>query len=206
MRTFTILSTLLALATAHMQLHHPAPFNSSNNPHLGDCNADPYLQIPSVPKPPYPSTAATILTPLLAYHCCGPNDRWTYPCRGYMSLLGTPQGAPTATWQAGSTQTWSIGGIGNHYGGSCQVGFSVDKGVSTTRAIPSARNSWITTSVRANTTQARPSKSPPPTKATAPTAPPAPTPPAKSSPSPSPRTSPRAPKSSPGSGTTASKN
>ncbi|KAK0312974.1 hypothetical protein LTR01_002638 [Friedmanniomyces endolithicus] len=91
-----------------MQLHYPAPFNSSNNPHLGDCNADPYLQYP--------------------YDCCGPNDRWTYPCRGYMSLLGTPQGAPTATWQAGSTQAWSIGGIGNHYGGSCQVGFSVDKG------------------------------------------------------------------------------
>ncbi len=154
--TFSILSTLLALASAHMQLHYPAPFNSSNNPHLGDCNADPYLQYRQYTshnrnQPPYAD-------PFLAYDCCGPNDRWMYPCRGYMSLLGTPQGAPTATWQAGTTQTWSIGGIGNHYGGSCQVGFSVDKGMSTTRAIRSARNSWIITSANADTTQARLSK------------------------------------------------
>ncbi|TKA64832.1 hypothetical protein B0A55_09158 [Friedmanniomyces simplex] len=108
MRPISILSALLAVANAHMQLHYPAPFNSSNNPYLGDCNADPYLQYP--------------------YDCCGPNDRWTYPCRGYISLLGTPQGEPTATWQAGSTQKYLLRGIGNHYGGSCQVGFSVDKG------------------------------------------------------------------------------
>ncbi|KAK3117787.1 hypothetical protein LTR53_000475 [Teratosphaeriaceae sp. CCFEE 6253] len=108
MRAFAVLATLLATALAHMQLHYPAPFNASNNPHLGDCSPDPYLQYP--------------------YDCCGPNARWTYPCRGYIDLLGTPEGAPTATWQAGSIQAWSVKGIGNHYGGSCQVGFSVDKG------------------------------------------------------------------------------
>ena len=50
MHTFTILSALLALATAHMQLHNPAPFNSSNNLHLGDCSADPYLQYRQYPS------------------------------------------------------------------------------------------------------------------------------------------------------------
>ncbi|KAK5128823.1 hypothetical protein LTR85_000156 [Meristemomyces frigidus] len=92
---------------SHMQLVYPAPFNASNNPYR-TTSADPYLQYP--------------------YNCCGPNDRWEYPCRGYLSLLGTPQGEPTATWEAGSTQSWNITGIGNHYGGSCQVGFSTDKG------------------------------------------------------------------------------
>lgn len=94
-------------ATAHMQLHYPSPFNASNNPHR-TTQPDPYLQYP--------------------YDCCGPNDRWTYPCRGYLSLLGTPDGAPTDTWEAGSKQHWSMTGIGNHYGGSCQVGFLDDGG------------------------------------------------------------------------------
>ncbi|KAK3072641.1 hypothetical protein LTR53_006456 [Teratosphaeriaceae sp. CCFEE 6253] len=84
MRAFAVLATLPATALAHMQLHYPAPFNASNNPHLGDCSPDPHLQ----------------------YR------------------------APTATWQAGSIQAWSVKGIGNHYGGSCQVGSSVDKGMS----------------------------------------------------------------------------
>lgn len=92
---------------AHMQLSSPPAFNASNNPHR-TTPADPYLQYP--------------------YACCGPGARWAYPCRGYLSLLSTPDGAPTARWQAGTLQNFSISGIGNHYGGSCQVGFSVDGG------------------------------------------------------------------------------
>ena len=87
---------------AHVQLVYPAPFNASNNPHRTTAE-DIYLQYP--------------------YDCCGPGARWVYPCRAYLDLLGTPDGAPTATWEAGSAQTWSMSGIGNHYGGSCQVGF-----------------------------------------------------------------------------------
>ncbi|EMC92258.1 hypothetical protein BAUCODRAFT_283706 [Baudoinia panamericana UAMH 10762] len=102
--TIIILATL---CTAHMQLNFPPPFNASNNPHR-TTRADPYLQYP--------------------YNCCGPHDRWMYPCRGYETLLGDPQGAATATWPAGSTQSWNISGIGNHYGGSCQVGFSTNHG------------------------------------------------------------------------------
>lgn len=99
---------LFSAVQGHMQLVSPAPLNASNNPHRTTYSADPYLQYP--------------------YDCCGPYDRWEYPCRGYINLLGTPDGTPTATWAAGSTQSWSMAGIGNHYGGSCQVGFSVDKG------------------------------------------------------------------------------
>jgi hypothetical protein len=77
---------------------------------------------------PQTSKRTKVQLPPSQYDCCGPNDRWTYPCRGYLSLLNTPQGAPTATWQAGSKQTWNMSGIGNHWGGSCQVGFSTDVG------------------------------------------------------------------------------
>jgi len=92
-------------ALAHMQLVYPPPFGAANNPHLTDA-ADERLQFP--------------------YDCCGRKD--IYPCRGYLKQLGTPQGAPVATWAAGSKQNFNMTGIGNHYGGSCQVGFSVDKG------------------------------------------------------------------------------
>ncbi|RDI83003.1 hypothetical protein Vi05172_g7020 [Venturia inaequalis] len=107
-----LLKTLLAfstLAEAHMQLHSPAPFNASNNLHT---NGHPDTQLH------YP------------YNCCG--RRTEYPCRGYLSLLGTPAGAPTVTWAPGSLQNWSMAGPaplgGTHYGGSCQIGLSIDKG------------------------------------------------------------------------------
>ena len=102
-----LLACLFVTATAHMELSFPAPFNSSGNSHR-TTDSDPYLQYP--------------------YDCCGPGARWTYPCRGYTSLLGTTDGLPTAIWAAGSTQNFSLTGIGNHYGGSCQVGFSTDAG------------------------------------------------------------------------------
>lgn len=124
------LALFLATATAHMQLFFPSPFNASNNPHRTSTTADPYLEFP--------------------YNCCGDKDRWMYPCkshpipqrfhrktnlppgRGYESLLGTPDGAPTATWHAGQPANLTLWGPtslgGNHYGGSCQIGFSTDGG------------------------------------------------------------------------------
>ncbi|KAK3065506.1 hypothetical protein LTS18_006217 [Coniosporium uncinatum] len=103
------LATLTAAVAvqAHMQLVYPPPFNASNNPHL-DGAPDPFLQYPA--------------------NCCGRST--PMPCRGYLDLLGTPAGASVATWAAGSKQNWNISGIGNHYGGSCQVGFSTDGGKS----------------------------------------------------------------------------
>ncbi|KAI9829952.1 MAG: hypothetical protein M1819_005924 [Sarea resinae] len=100
------LTFLLAVQVqAHMQLVYPAPFNASNNPHL-DGPSDPYLQFP--------------------HNCCG--RQTPLPCRGYLPLLGSPEGAPVAQWEAGSAQNFNITGIGNHWGGSCQVGFSTDNG------------------------------------------------------------------------------
>ncbi|KAI9808230.1 MAG: hypothetical protein M1825_004687 [Sarcosagium campestre] len=96
---------LFTAASGHMQLVYPPPFGAENNPHRTD-PADEFLQYP--------------------FNCCGRATE--FPCRGYLKLLGTPQGASTATWAAGSRQQWNISGIGNHYGGSCQVGFSVDQG------------------------------------------------------------------------------
>ncbi|EKG12228.1 hypothetical protein MPH_10635 [Macrophomina phaseolina MS6] len=111
---------LLALAgltavQAHMQLEYPPPFNASNNPHRTGPADDIYV---------YPAG------------CCGREDT-KQMCRGYLKLLGTPEGAPVATWAAGSKVTWNITGDskftlnnlgGTHYGGSCQVGFSTDGG------------------------------------------------------------------------------
>lgn len=106
MLLLTLLPALLTLitlpfqTTAHMQLHHPAPFNSTSNPHRLT-PPDPYLTHPYHPHlNPYP-----------------------LPCRGYLSLLHTPEGAPTAHWPQTSTQKFSLSGSGNHYGGSCQIGF-----------------------------------------------------------------------------------
>ena len=101
------LSTLIfaTSALAHMQIVYPPPFGAINNPHRTD-PADERLQFP--------------------YNCCGRKNP-SY-CRGYLKQLGTPQGAPVASWAAGSKQNFNLSGIGDHYGGSCQVGFSVDKG------------------------------------------------------------------------------
>ncbi|KAF2430878.1 hypothetical protein EJ08DRAFT_697086 [Tothia fuscella] len=105
----SLLLLLLSAINAHMQLHSPAPFNASNNPHTTG---------PPDNELVYP------------FNCCG--RKHEYPCKGYHKLLGTPAGAPTAEWAAGSKQQWSMSGpapLGaNHYGGSCQIGFSTDKG------------------------------------------------------------------------------
>ncbi|QSS54869.1 endoglucanase [Histoplasma capsulatum var. duboisii H88] len=96
---------LATLAQAHMGLYHPPPFAAANNPHLTNA-PDSYLDYP--------------------YNCCGRTT--PFPCKGYLSHLSTPQGQSVASWAAGSQQNFSLTGTGNHYGGSCQVGFSVDKG------------------------------------------------------------------------------
>src|ERR1700760_2667701 len=75
----------VGVVNAHMQLFNPAPLRAANNPH-------------------------TIGTPddelLFPYNCCGKVT--PIPCRGYLSLLGTPEGAPVVSWMTGSNQTWSL--------------------------------------------------------------------------------------------------
>jgi hypothetical protein len=72
--------------------------------------------------------------------CCDSEGAPTLPspgdCRGHLDLLDTTEGTPQVTWEPGqdaysqlSDHTYTIGVPGStHYGGSCQIGFSVDKG------------------------------------------------------------------------------
>jgi hypothetical protein len=55
-------------------------------------------------------------------------DGSNFPCKGYQSDLGSAAGASVATWSAGGTYNFTIGGSAAHDGGSCQVALSYDKG------------------------------------------------------------------------------
>jgi hypothetical protein len=107
---------LASIASAHMHMHYPPTLKGDNNPNTqGD--ADPLLNYP--------------------YGCCGKEAPG--PCKGHLDLLDTDEGKPVVTWEAGQKANFTLSGAaintptfnpegGNHYGGSCQVGFSVDKG------------------------------------------------------------------------------
>ncbi|KAF2199388.1 hypothetical protein GQ43DRAFT_433454 [Delitschia confertaspora ATCC 74209] len=114
------ISALLLVAAAdvlgHMHLHYPPTLMGDNNPYT-----------PGKPdsKLNYP------------YGCCGQTN--TDPCKGHLGLLDTDAGKPVVEWQAGTKVNFTLSGQqiqntdenplgGNHYGGSCQVGFSTDKG------------------------------------------------------------------------------
>ncbi|KAF7445908.1 Lytic polysaccharide monooxygenase [Pyrenophora tritici-repentis] len=72
--------------------------------------------------------------------CCDSHGKPTLPspgdCRGHIDLLDTEEGRPQVTWEPGqdayfqlSDHTYTTGAPGStHHGGSCQIGFSVDKG------------------------------------------------------------------------------
>jgi len=72
--------------------------------------------------------------------CCDSYGKPTLPslgdCRGHLHLLDTEEGRPQVTWEPGqvayfqlSDHRYTTDAPGStHYGGSCQIGFSVDKG------------------------------------------------------------------------------
>lgn len=95
------LCLLARLVVAHMEMSDPAPLKSKNNPNAG-FDVD--------------------------YDLVAPISGDAFPCKGYLSLLGSPAGAPVATYQAGSTQSFSIVGGAAHGGGSCQISLSLDDG------------------------------------------------------------------------------
>ncbi|PSN74861.1 hypothetical protein BS50DRAFT_596040 [Corynespora cassiicola Philippines] len=114
-KAFTLLA-LAGMGSAHMHLHYPPTFKGDNNPNTQG-EPDPELNYP--------------------YGCCGKEAPG--PCKGYVDLLDTDEGKPVATWTAGQQANFSLSGSiitgagenpqgGTHYGGSCQVGFSTDKG------------------------------------------------------------------------------
>jgi hypothetical protein len=85
---FILLLVASALdANAHMALYYPPALKAENNPHTRG-RADKAQHFP--------------------YGCCERETMAPFPCRGHLNLLDTPEGAPVASWPAGSLQQWSM--------------------------------------------------------------------------------------------------
>lgn len=113
MKVFSTVSAafgLVGLASAHMEMKNPPPFRSKFNTFTTDIDY-------------------SMTNPLS-------RDGGDFPCKGYHSLVGTPQGRSVTTWAPGSTQTLTVTGGTPHNGGSCQASLSYDGG-STWKAIHS---------------------------------------------------------------------
>jgi hypothetical protein len=93
---------LLSAANAHMQMSWPPAFRSKFNAFTTDIDYD-------------------MTAPLHA-------DGGNYPCKGYHSLLDTPQGRAAVNWRPGQTYNFTLVGTATHLGGSCQVSMSFDRG------------------------------------------------------------------------------
>ncbi|KAF2024842.1 hypothetical protein EK21DRAFT_77794 [Setomelanomma holmii] len=110
----------MSTALAHMSLWFPPPLGGAKEANSLTTHVDDKLNFP--------------------LGCCdadgAPSLSSPGDCRGHLDLLGTGEGAPQVTWEPGqdahfqlSDHTYTSGAPGStHYGGSCQVGFSVDKG------------------------------------------------------------------------------
>ncbi|KAK3685250.1 hypothetical protein B0T22DRAFT_380921 [Podospora appendiculata] len=101
---FHILATSTSTVAAHMLLSSPPALRDKDNPYTSAANADYSLTSPLHP------------------------DGSDYPCKGALSLLGTPQARPVASWTAGQTYSMTIVGGAPHGGGSCQASVSIDGG------------------------------------------------------------------------------
>ncbi|KAG5929870.1 hypothetical protein E4U42_004173 [Claviceps africana] len=99
-------------AAAHMEMMAPPPLRSKFNKF--STNADFDMTSPMAPS--------------------GAN----FPCKGHLSVLGTPQARSVADWAAGQPQSLTITGGASHNGGSCQASLSFDSG-KTWKAI----HSWV---------------------------------------------------------------
>ncbi|KFY68934.1 hypothetical protein V496_00685 [Pseudogymnoascus sp. VKM F-4515 (FW-2607)] len=99
---FTLLATMATASLAHMQLKYPPPLRSKFNSFSAEIDWD-------------------MISPLLS---SGSN----YPCKGYLTDLGTRAGNSVATWSAGSSQNFIVDGLTTHGGGSCQASLSIDEG------------------------------------------------------------------------------
>ncbi|KLU92328.1 endoglucanase [Magnaporthiopsis poae ATCC 64411] len=106
MPSFFTAATLLALAATvvqgHMEMSYPPPLRSKFNSFATTKDSD-------MTAPLSPSGA-------------------NYPCKGYLSDLGTPGGKPVVTFTPGQKSNMTIVGGAAHNGGSCQASLSFDKG------------------------------------------------------------------------------
>ncbi|KAF3799371.1 Nitrogen assimilation transcription factor nirA [Colletotrichum gloeosporioides] len=99
-----VISTFAHLTSAHMMMSDPSPLKAKINPNTAEGNVD------------YSYTS-----PLSS-------SGSDYPCKGHLSVLGTSEADPVATWNAGEDHTITLSGHTTHNGGSCQVSMSVDGG------------------------------------------------------------------------------
>jgi hypothetical protein len=105
---------------AHMSLSFPPPLGGAREANSLTSKVDSQFNFPF-------GCCDSIGAPTLL----SPGD-----CRGHLNLLDTAEGKPQVIWESGqdayfqlSDRTYTITSPGStHYGGSCQVGFSTDKG------------------------------------------------------------------------------
>ncbi|KAI1343899.1 hypothetical protein F5Y15DRAFT_426463 [Xylariaceae sp. FL0016] len=100
-------SSMLAMlaagsAMAHMNMKDPAPLEYKGNPNAKEPDID--------------------------YSITSPITAAQYPCKGYLKLMGTDEGASVKTYAPGEQSTMSVEGGASHNGGSCQLSLSYDKG------------------------------------------------------------------------------
>ncbi|KAF2624897.1 lytic polysaccharide monooxygenase [Macroventuria anomochaeta] len=118
---YTKCISLLALAgaaQAHMSLWYPGPLGGTKEANKASTDVDPELNFP--------------------LGCCDSEGKPTAPspgvCRGHLDLFDTEDAQ--VTWQPGQDAYFQLSDYtytadapgGTHYGGSCQVGFSTDRG------------------------------------------------------------------------------
>ncbi|KAG5957321.1 hypothetical protein E4U58_006188 [Claviceps cyperi] len=99
--TLAILSAA-GFAAAHMEMKDPPPLRSKFNKFSTNIDYD-------------------MVSPMAAN---GAN----FPCKGHLSVLGTPQARSVVDWISGQPQSMTITGGANHNGGSCQASLSFDSG------------------------------------------------------------------------------
>ncbi|RMZ67728.1 spore coat SP96 precursor [Pyrenophora seminiperda CCB06] len=107
-----------ASVSGHMSLWYPGPPGGAKEANAMSTYVDPELNFP--------------------LGCCDKDGQATLPspgiCRGHLDLFNEQE--PQVVWQAGqdayfqlSDHAYTAGAPGStHYGGSCQVGFSLDRG------------------------------------------------------------------------------
>ncbi|KFY86452.1 hypothetical protein V500_07623 [Pseudogymnoascus sp. VKM F-4518 (FW-2643)] len=101
---FTFLAFMAALSSAHVELTSPAAFRSKYNQNIPTSDVD------------YDMTS-----PL---HATGSD----YPCKGYLSDLGTLAGGSVKEYVTGFDIWFNLAGTATHGGGSCQASLSIDGG------------------------------------------------------------------------------
>ncbi|KAG5931374.1 hypothetical protein E4U59_000352 [Claviceps monticola] len=104
LNTTTALAILSAtgFVAAHMEMKNPPPLRSKFNKFSTNIDYD-------------------MVSPMAA-------NGADFPCKGHLSVLGTPQARSVVDWIPGQPQSMTITGGANHNGGSCQASLSFDSG------------------------------------------------------------------------------